>query len=385
MKDQTHERIHPLPFRLVSLTALLILLGFAVQAQGAKIDEAAKVNEAVKLAAPTSVQLQIRLAEVDRRFLRELVATQGITSSVLPLQVQLNRPGQMSGKLEPVVARVSTASAGQAAAPVNLLLGGPASLTELGAVAPARIAWRELAAPVTLAVLDGRQAKVLVGSEIPIPVINVNDEGQNIVTAQIKEFGLRLQFRPVVFDDAHLRLELEPKITSVEAGAGMRVGNLAIPGLRVRLTQTVLELRDGQSFALTGLFDAQELASFAKLPALVESPLFSELFKGQSSLRNETEFLVMISVKLGSPSQAEPLATQPQEATARPALSSRPVLPLAGISGHAVETKRDIWSVAPVVSQAKRAGDISVQVEAGGEKSERKGDKKENDAPRKEK
>jgi len=53
---------------------------------------------------------------------------------------------------------------------------------------------KTLAKP-NLLVLDGREADMLVGGEIPVPVVQPGGTG---ITISYKEFGVRLTFQPMI-------------------------------------------------------------------------------------------------------------------------------------------------------------------------------------------
>jgi Flp pilus assembly secretin CpaC len=373
MKDRTHKRTPPLPLSLFCLLALIWAGRLVAQAQ----EPAATASPTTE---PAQVQLQIRLTEVNRRALRELVTVHNVVSRAVPVQLNVSSPGRRNDEGEFPGAHLATRAA-QAPVAINLLTSGAVGLAEAGAfiqTLQTQGALRDLKAPVILTVTEGRGAGFLAGEEFPVPLLQADGQGQSIVTAQVKEFGLRLHFQPVILDETHLRLELEPAVASLDMGAGITVEGLVIPGLRVRGGRVGLELRDGQSFALTGLFDNFEQANLAKIPALAAGPSLSELFKSRGFQRNETELLVLVTVTLTRAPNADQLAKQPTEPSASAPSTSLPAPRLAGLSGHAVEAKRDSLPVDPAARQSPRNSDISVQVEPGGAKLDRKIDKKEN-------
>src|SRR5205085_11463837 len=113
-------------------------------------------------------------------------------------------------------------------------------------------------------------------------VIQSVNQGQSAVTVIFKEFGVKLNFQPTILDENHIRLDLEPEVSSLDFSAGVTIQGLVIPGLRVRRAKTVLELRDGQSFAPAGLIDNTEQVNLSKVPLLGDIPILGELFKSRS-------------------------------------------------------------------------------------------------------
>ena len=74
-------------------------------------------------------------------------------------------------------------------------------------------AFRELAEPNLIA-MNGSEASFLAGGEFPVPVLqNAGGGGGGGmgITIVWKEYGIRLNFKPTIIDEDHIRLELEPR------------------------------------------------------------------------------------------------------------------------------------------------------------------------------
>ena len=111
--------------------------------------------------------------------------------------------------------------------------------------------------------MNGQTASFLAGGEFPVPVVQAG-QGGNSVSIIFKEYGVRLNFKPTIIDEDHIRLELEPEVSTIDFANGVTFGGFVIPALRTRRAKTGVELRDGQSFALAGLLDNNETQSLSK-------------------------------------------------------------------------------------------------------------------------
>jgi len=56
-----------------------------------------------------------------------------------------------------------------------------------------------------------------------------------------------------VLADGVINLVVQPEVSSIDPTASVVINNLTIPGLQTRRAKTVVELRDGESFAMAGL------------------------------------------------------------------------------------------------------------------------------------
>lgn len=101
----------------------------------------------------------------------------------------------------------------------------------------------------TLATLSGHSAALHFGGEFPVPVPQSNGDS----TVEFREFGTWLDVVPVVFGPGRIRLDLRSRISEVDSGRGVALGDLTVPRLRVREVDTVVEMSVGQTLVLAGL------------------------------------------------------------------------------------------------------------------------------------
>jgi hypothetical protein len=158
---------------------------------------------------------------------------------------------------------------------------------------------RSLAEPNVIA-MDGQQASFLAGGEFPVPIVQ-SDGTRTVVTIVWKEYGVKLNFKPTIIDEDHIRLELEPEVSTIDFSNGVKFDGFVIPGLKTRKAKTGIELRDGQSFALAGLLDNTESRSLSKVPVIGDIPILGNLFKSKQYQKNETELMFIVTAQLVKP------------------------------------------------------------------------------------
>ncbi|MCA1635408.1 MAG: type II and III secretion system protein family protein [Acidobacteria bacterium] len=240
------------------------------------------------------VQLQVRVAEVSRSRLRELGASfayqssPGVGGSIGtgggPFSVGSVSGGNILGSV------VGSA--------LNLFVMGGNSYNFIHAL-KTQGALRSLAEPNLIA-MDGQQASFLAGGEFPVPMVQSGGE-KATVTVVFKEYGVRLNFKPTIIDEDHIRLELEPEVSTIDFANGVKFDGFVIPALKTRRAKTGVELRDGQSFALAGLLDNQETRSLQKIPVLGDIPVLGALFSSKSFQKSETELMFIVTAHLVKP------------------------------------------------------------------------------------
>ena len=163
---------------------------------------------------------------------------------------------------------------------------------------------RTLAEP-NLVALSGETAEFLAGGEYPVPVASNEDT----VTVEFKPFGVQLQFVPTVVDEDLINLQLEATVSSIDNDITVTGGGgISVSGLTTRSTQTTVELRDGQSFAIAGLLQDDFSDSVSQIPLLGDLPVLGSLFRSVRFRREQTELVILITPYLVSPTDGELLA-----------------------------------------------------------------------------
>src|SRR5688572_14415652 len=142
---------------------------------------------------------------------------------------------------------------------------------------------------------SGKEASFLAGGEFPIPVSQGGNTGA--ITVQYKEFGVRLNFTPTVNGD-RVHLKVRPEVSTLDFGNGVLLQGFRIPALSTRRTETELELRDGQTFAIAGLIDSSMSSTLQKIPGIGDIPILGRLFQSKAARKDRTELVVMITPEI---------------------------------------------------------------------------------------
>lgn len=172
---------------------------------------------------------------------------------------------------------------------------------------------KTLAEP-TLIALSGEKASFLAGGEFPIPVVQsgsgsggAGGGGQGI-SIEFKPFGVSLGFTPTILADGVINLIVEPEVSSIDPSASIVLNDITIPGLQTRRASTVLELRDGESFAIAGLIRQDFSTTVRQVPLLGSIPIIGSLFRSSGFKRGETELLIVVTPRLVQPIRPQQVA-----------------------------------------------------------------------------
>ncbi|OBQ92931.1 pilus assembly protein CpaC [Mesorhizobium sp. WSM3866] len=150
---------------------------------------------------------------------------------------------------------------------------------------------RLLAEP-NLTTVSGETASFNAGGEVPIR--SVNSQGE--IEIVFKQFGVNLNFTPVVLDDGKIHIKLAPEVSDLTGFTP--AGD---PIFTNRKLATVVNLRDGQSFAVGGLLSSKNTRLQDQVPWLGQVPIIGALFKNSSTQKEETELVVVVTPHLVRP------------------------------------------------------------------------------------
>lgn len=155
--------------------------------------------------------------------------------------------------------------------------------------------FQSLAEP-NLVAESGKEASFLAGGEFPIPI--AQGSGANIgVSVTFKEFGVRLGFTPVINGD-RVHLKVRPEVSTLDFANAVQLAGFRIPALTTRRTETEIELRDRQTFAIAGLLNNSMTTTMQKIPGIGDIPVLGLLFKSKAAQKNRTELVVMITPEI---------------------------------------------------------------------------------------
>lgn len=105
-----------------------------------------------------------------------------------------------------------------------------------------------------------------------------------------------------------INLELVAEVSQIDATFAAQAGDIGVPGISTRRTETVIELRDGQSFAIAGLLQSNFSDAIRSVPWANQVPVLGALFRSSQYQANETELVVIVTPYLVQPASPEALA-----------------------------------------------------------------------------
>jgi len=95
-----------------------------------------------------------------------------------------------------------------------------------------------------------------------------------------------------------VHLKVKPEVSTLDFGNAVVLSGFRIPALSTRRTETELELRNGQTFAIAGLMNNQMQSTMQKVPGIGDIPILGALFRSKAAQKDQTELVVMITPEI---------------------------------------------------------------------------------------
>jgi pilus assembly protein CpaC len=267
----------------------------------------AQIINLIRVPGPQQVLLKVQVAELNRTALRQL-------GTSFLFQNSRNAVGSGIG---PIMAPAEGAVGGEGLyGLLSPILGGGPGGTVFGVFDGGRInfflnalrrnqVFKILAEP-NLVAMHGQEANFLSGGEFPVPVPQPGGAGGiGLVTIEYREFGVGLTFVPYILDGDTIRLSVAPEVSSLDFSTGVIIQGTAVPGLATRRTSTVVELREGQTLAISGILQVTLDGNTDRIPGLGDLPYIGAMFSNNSTTTVEKELVVLVTPYLIQPLDAD--------------------------------------------------------------------------------
>jgi pilus assembly protein CpaC len=172
----------------------------------------------------------------------------------------------------------------------------------------------QVLAEPTLTTLSGLPARFLSGGEFPVPVAQGGTGNTAVVTIQFRPYGVKVEFTPTVNPDGSIRLKLAPEVSTLDYSNAVTISGFTVPALSTRRAETEVEIKDGQSFVVSGLLDHRTTEIMSKVPGIANVPILGQLFRSKNFNHSVAELVIVVTATVVDPlSQAlAPAAQEPK-------------------------------------------------------------------------
>ena len=258
------------------------------------LPEETPVENRISVTGKQQVNLEVQIAEVQR----SVSETLGFNWEVLP-DIGVGRGlGMRVGRFffsEATGFISQSLPGGRAAALFGSTGISPGRTTVQGLIdALATAGLATILARPNVTAISGETASFFSGGEYPLP----SGFEDGAIIFEYKKYGVLLDFVPTIIDNERIMLTVRPEVSQRSDTDSLKVVGIDIPVINVRRAETTVEVGDGESIVIAGLYRDQSQAVESGLPVVKDIPLLGMLFGTQSVRSNATELIVVVTARL---------------------------------------------------------------------------------------
>lgn len=252
------------------------------------------LNE-TKVTEPQQVALKVRIAQMSRTITQQLgINWQSIGSGVGigKFLFGFSTVGSLFG---------GTSTASPASGSYNLRF--PSSTVPIDGILDALNTdnLAHILAEPTLTALSGQTASFIDGGSFPVPVPGQNGQ----VTVAYQNYGVQLEFEPVVLGNGSIILHVKPTVSSPTTQNAFQISvageTIVVPSLSTQSASTTVVIGSGQTLAIAGLLDNSSNQTDNSVPGLGQVPLLGAAFRNDNYNRQEQELVILVTPYLVKP------------------------------------------------------------------------------------
>ena len=259
----------------------------ALRLAAAALPDGVPIENGLRITTLQQVNLEVQIAEVNRSVTEDL----GINWESFGETSKGTRVGFRVGRVLPdadgfppsAVTGVDTASSiffgNEGMDPFGLGLVGHFRAM-IDALATAGLA-NVLARPNVTAV-SGESASFFSGGEYPLPT-GFED---GVIIFEYKKYGVLLDFVPTVVDADRIVLTVRPEVSEPSLNQSVQIVGVEVPVINVRRAETTVEVGNGESIVIAGLFRNASNTVESGVAGLKDMPLLGKIF-GRTSIRSD--------------------------------------------------------------------------------------------------
>ena len=154
-----------------------------------------------------------------------------------------------------------------------------------------------------IAMLDGREATITVGTEVPIVTAEASaadiagSSGSTtspsiLRSVQYRNTGTILRVKPVINSEGALTIEINQELSEAQTNS---VSSIDSPLILNRSIHTTLTCKSGDTVLIGGLISTNKSRGVSKVPILGDIPYLGNLFKTTSVGSTKTELIVQLT------------------------------------------------------------------------------------------
>lgn len=142
--------------------------------------------------------------------------------------------------------------------------------------------------------LNNQEARIIVGTIVPIPIFEISREtGMRVIVGyDEQEIGIKLTVTPNINEENYVILHVKPSVDEIVGWTGPDDER---PIISTRSAETKVMIRDGETLVIGGLISEKTIQMRRKVPILGNLPILGRLFSKTIDTVEKTDLLIFIT------------------------------------------------------------------------------------------
>jgi len=143
--------------------------------------------------------------------------------------------------------------------------------------------------------LSGKEAKLVVGGEVPYISASTTGSAGTSVSVEYREYGVILKLRPEVLANDKILLNVGTEVSELDWANAIVVSSIQVPAFLTRKAETSLNVVSGDTIIIGGLIKNDESKNVDKLPWMGDVPIIGALFRSKEFQNDQTELVITLT------------------------------------------------------------------------------------------
>jgi type II secretion system protein D len=144
--------------------------------------------------------------------------------------------------------------------------------------------------------VDGQQAIVFIGDQVPIIETFALNLAQSASTVRFVPVGITLNLKPRLDTNDYITMEVDSVVSLVTAV--IDTGTTRAPQIGTREASTLVRVKQGEALIIGGLLREEEINNLSKFPLLGDLPVLGGLFRNRTKSKLQTEIVILLTPKV---------------------------------------------------------------------------------------
>lgn len=141
-----------------------------------------------------------------------------------------------------------------------------------------------------LSTQSGESANFQSGGSYPIPYTSPTGDAGVVM----QDYGIILDIEPVSDSEGNIRTRISAEFSSIDFSVVVD----GIPGIQSRNTESVVNIKSGETIVISGLLKTEDSQNYTKVPFLGDIPIIGELFKSTNFNQGRTELVILATPRI---------------------------------------------------------------------------------------